>query len=112
MSVIAMPSMFHVLSSSLAPLAVYTDCWPDSAPPTFTRSTMMPGTVCRTTQGSRDDGMFCSSSRLTFVEIVWRLASITGVCAVTSTFSVTPPTVSITGSETIDPAPTGTLSFL
>ena len=30
---------------------------------------MMPGTVCITTHGSRPSGMFCSSSRLTVVEV-------------------------------------------
>ena len=46
---------------------------------------MMPGTVCRTTQGSRALGMFCSSSRLTLVETVCLLVSMTGVSDVTST---------------------------
>src|SRR5216110_132297 len=56
MSVMGTPSRFQVASEPVAPLAWYPDCWPDSDPPTFTRSMMMPGTVCMTTHGSRPDG--------------------------------------------------------
>ena len=44
---------------------------------------MTPGTVCSTTHGSRDDGMFWSSSTLTFVDVVIFLVSTTGASPVT-----------------------------
>ncbi len=39
---------------------------------------MTPGTVCSTTHGSRDEGMFCSSSTLTFVVVAIFLVSTIG----------------------------------
>ena len=38
-----MPSRFQVFSATPAPFASTFDCWPDSAPPTLTRSTTTPG---------------------------------------------------------------------
>ncbi len=72
---------------------------------------MIPGTVWSTTHGSRALGMFCSSSRLTLVDTVCFLVSMTGVSLVTSTFSDRPPTLMVTPSGTMEPALTGTFSF-
>ena len=52
---------------------------------------MMPGTVCMTTHGSRPEGMFCSSSRLTVVDVPVFFGSMTGVSAVTCTCVATLP---------------------
>src|SRR3954463_4324925 len=111
MSVIGIPSRFHVLSVPAAPFAWKFDCWPDSAPPTLTRSTMTPGTVWRTTHGSRDDGMFCSSSMLTLVEDVIFFVSTTGVSLVTCTCVDTPATAMEILRGTLAPVPTDMLLF-
>ena len=71
--------MFQVASAPDAPFTWTLDCCPDSAPPTFTRSTMTPGTVCITTHGSREDGIFWSSSRVTLVDVPVFFVSRTGV---------------------------------
>ena len=71
---------------------------------------MTPGTVCRTTHGSRDDGMFCSSSTLTFVDVPIFLVSTTGASLVTCTCVVTPATDSEIFNGTL--APVATAMFL
>ena len=75
------------MSSSEAPLAWKEACWPDSLPAMLTRSTMTPGIVRSTAQGSRAWGMRCSSSRVSVVFVPSFFASTTGVSAVTSTVS-------------------------
>src|SRR6478736_921873 len=106
-----MPSRFQVFSVVPAPFASTFDCWPDSAPPTLTRSTTTPGTVCSTTHGSRADGMFCSCSYEMLVVMVCRPGSTTSGDAITFTASLTPPTVSATVSGTLRPAVTSMLSL-
>jgi hypothetical protein len=109
MSVIATPSRVQVFSPTPAPFAWKSDCWPDSAPPTLTRSTITPGTVCSTTHGSRADGRPCSSARLTLVEVVVFFGSIVGVSPVTTTTDSTPASDIVTRSGTLAPAATATL---
>ena len=72
---------------------------------------MTPGTVCSTTHGSRADGMFCSSSTLTLVDVVIFLVSTVGVPAVTFTCVATPATDSAIFSGTLAPVPTATVLF-
>src|SRR5258708_1132407 len=57
------PSRFHWVSLGSAPLPTKPDCWPLSLPATLTRSTMTPGIVVDTAQGSRDCGT-CERSSL------------------------------------------------
>ena len=108
MSVTTTPSSVQVFSPESAPLAMKFDCCPDSAPPTLTRSTMTPGTVCSTTHGSRADGTFCSSSTVMWVSVLWRRGSMTGASLETSTVSVTPPTERLAFSGVEDAARTCT----
>ena len=68
-SVMTTPSRFHIVSVASAPLPTNPDCWPDSLPPTFTRSTMTPGTVLSIAHGSFDCGVLCSSSAVSVVEV-------------------------------------------
>ncbi len=69
---------------------------------------MMPGTVCRTTHGSRADGMFCSSSFVIVVETLSRFGSTTGDSTETCTCSETPATLSVMRSGTDPPVATAT----
>ncbi len=67
------------------------------------------GTVCITAHGSRELGMFCSSSSVTLVVVVSRLRSITGVAAVTFTVSVVPATPSLAEIGVAEPLTTCTV---
>lgn len=62
---------------------------------------MTPGTVCNTTHGLRDDGIFCSSSSETFVDTVSLRVSTIGVSALTVSEAVTPPTDIVAFSTTL-----------
>src|SRR6476646_1508197 len=88
-SVIATPSRFHIVSAKSDPLPTKLDCWPDSLPPTLTRSTITPGTVFSIAQGSFDCGVERSSSAVSVVVVPIFLTSTTGDSAVTVTDSST-----------------------
>ena len=77
------------MSSSSVPLPMKLDCCPLSLPAMLTRSTITPGTVRSTAQGSRELGTWCSSSVLSVVPVPVFLVSMTGVSAVTVTVSST-----------------------
>ena len=108
MSVMGMPSTFHVVWPESVPLPMNPDCCPDSDPPTFTRSVMMPGTDCITTHGSRAVGTSCSSCKDTVVAVVSFFVSMTGDSAVTFTVSWAPATDIWTFNGIATPAATGT----
>ena len=78
-----------MVSVASAPLPTKPDCWPDSLPPTFTRSTITPGTVFSSAHGSFDCGVLCSSSCVSVVIVPTFLTSTTGDSAVTVTVSST-----------------------
>ena len=82
----------YIESAADAPLAANTDCCPASLPAMLTRSTRTPGTVFSTGQGSRDCGVWDSSSLVRVVEVPTLLVSTTGVSAVTVTVSSTEAT--------------------
>src|SRR4051812_11846921 len=86
-SVMATPSRFHIVSAKSDPLPTKLDCWPDSLPPTLTRSTITPGTVLSIAHGSFDCGVLRSSSCVNVVVVPIFLTSTTGVSAVTLTVS-------------------------
>jgi len=69
---------------------------------------MTPGTVCSTTHGSRDEGMFWSSSIDTLVDVVVFFVSTTGDSAVTVTWVATPAIPIEMRSGTLAPVPTCT----
>src|SRR2546423_1683822 len=83
MSVMLTPSTFQVLSPLYAPLALYTDCWPDWLPPTLMRSTCTEGACCRTVHGSRDVGIFSISTLVTLMPVPALRTSSGGASAVT-----------------------------
>ena len=56
-SVMVTPSTFHIWLPPESPLDEKAGIWPDSEPPTLTRSVLTPGSWPRMTQGSRADGM-------------------------------------------------------
>ena len=64
-----------------------------------------------TTHGSRELGMFCSSSIVTLVVVVSRLMSMSGVAAVTLIVSVVPATASLIDSGVLPPLTTCTVLF-
>ena len=68
-SVMTTPSRFHIVSVASAPLPTNPDCWPDSLPPTLTRSTVTPGTVLSSAHGSFDCGVLCSSPCVSVVNV-------------------------------------------
>ena len=86
-SVMTTPSRFHIVSVASEPLPTKPDCWPDSLPPTLTRSTVTPGTVLSSAHGSFDCGVLCSSACVSVVSVPIFLTSTTGVSAVTVTVS-------------------------
>ena len=67
MSVISAPSIWKSFCDEDTPAARKFACWPDSLPPTLTRSTITPGVCDRTAHGSRAVGIFSSSTWLTLV---------------------------------------------
>src|SRR5947208_15317343 len=83
MSVMFTPSTFQVLSPLYAPLALYTDCWPDWLPPTLMRSTCTEGACCRTVHGSREVGIFSISTLVTLMPVPALRTSSSGASAVT-----------------------------
>src|SRR3954447_26637482 len=86
-SVMTTPSRFHIVSVASDPLPTKPDCWPDSLPPTLTRSTITPGTVLSSAHGSFDCGVLCNSACVSVVSVPIFLTSTTGVSAVTVTVS-------------------------
>jgi hypothetical protein len=74
MSVIDTPSTRKSFWVSSTPWARNEACWPDSLPPTLTRSTRTPGVWLRMAQGSRAVGIFSSSTWETVVPC-WSLRS-------------------------------------
>ena len=62
-----------------------------------------------TAHGSRELGMFCSSSSVTLVVVVSRLRSMTGVAAVTLTVSAVPATPSFAEIGVAEPLTTCTV---
>ena len=107
-SVMTTPSRFHIVSEKSEPLPMNPDCWPLSFPPTFTRSTMTPGTVLSIAHGSFDCGVLCSSSRVSVVAVPTFLKSITGDSAVTCTAVSSAPTVIVNGTVVFTPVVTMT----
>ena len=73
-----MPSIVQTASCGRVPFDAKLDCWPVSLPPMFTRSTSTPGTDRISANGSREVGMFVSSSAVTFVAVPVCLASTIG----------------------------------
>ena len=69
------------------------------------------GTVCMTTHGSRELGMFCSSSSVTLVVVVSRFTSMIGDAAVTLTVSAVPATPSFAATGVVEPLSTCTVLF-
>ena len=67
-SVMTTPSRFHIVSVAERALADEAGLLAASLPPTFTRSTMTPGTVLSTAHGSFDCGVPCSSAVVSVVD--------------------------------------------
>ena len=82
------------------------DCWPDSLPPTFSRSTMTAGANCRMTQGSRAEGSDCMASLPMFAPTVVFLVSTAGVWATTVTCSSSVPSSNTRLISTVTPTAT------
>ena len=78
----------------------------------FTRSRITPGTVRSSAQGSREFGIFDSSSWSNTVEVPVRLVSMTGDSAVTVIVSSTDATFRPTEMSTFVPVATTTFSRL
>ena len=108
MSVMITPSRLQTESLPSAPLEKKLDCWPLSLPATLTRSTMTPGTVRMRAQGSRELGIWMSSSLEMVVAVPTRLVSTTGVSPVTVTVSSTEATLRENPSSTFCPMTTVT----
>ena len=62
MSVTSTPSSVQLASCGRVPFEAKFDCWPVSLPPMLTRSTSTPGTLRISANGSREVGIFWSSS--------------------------------------------------
>src|SRR5262245_61396437 len=77
----------------------------------LTRSTITPGTVRSSAQGSRDVGMRLSSLAVKLVDVPVALGSTIGDSPVTVTVSVTVPTFSCTDRSTVPPTTTTTFSW-
>ena len=88
MSVIATPSSVQTASCGRVPLVAKFDCWPVSLPPMLTRSTSTPGTERISENGSREVGIFDSSSAVKFVAVPVCLPSTIGDGAATVIVSV------------------------
>jgi hypothetical protein len=110
MSVIATPSSVQTASCGRVPLVAKFDCWPVSLPPTLTRSTSTPGTVRISENGSREVGIFESSSAVKFVAVPVCLASTIGEGALTVIVSVTALICIATGTLTVLPRSSTTFS--
>ena len=83
MSVIDVPSIWKSFWLPLTPGARNADCWPDSEPPTFTRSTRTPRVCESRAHGSRAVGIFSSSTWLTLVPVESFRSSSSGLSEVT-----------------------------
>src|SRR5437763_13870041 len=103
MSVTATPSIVHTASCGRVPFDAKLDCWPVSLPPTLTRSTRTPGTERISENGSRDVGIFASSSAVTLVAVPVCFASTIGDGAVTFTVAVIAPICSVVRGATVGP---------
>src|SRR3954468_1613584 len=76
----------------------------------LTRSTRTPGTEGINQNGSRDVGIFVSSSAVKLVDVPVALVSITGDSPLTVIVSATCAIFSVTGSSTLLPTDTATPS--
>jgi hypothetical protein len=110
MSVITTPSSVHTVSCGRVPLETTVGAWPVSLPPTLTRSSSTPGTDRISENGSREVGMCVSSPAVKFVAVPIARRSTSGAAVVTTTVSVTDPTLSVSGSSTFRPTATTTFS--
>ena len=101
MSVISMPSIVQTASCGRVPFDAKFDCWPVSLPPMLTRSTSTPGTERISANGSREVGIFVSSSVVKLVAVPVALVSMTGDSPVTVIVSATVAIFSDSGSSTL-----------
>jgi hypothetical protein len=108
MSVMITPSRLHTESLPSAPFEKKLDCCPLSLPATLTRSTITPGTVRIRAQGSRELGIWTSSSFEMVVAVPTRLVSTTGASPVTVTVSSTVATLREKASSVFWPLTTVT----
>ena len=106
MSVMTMPSSDQTVSCGRVPFDTTLGAWPVSLPPMFTRSSSTPGTERSTENGSREVGIFASSSRENVVDVPVAVASRIGAGAETVTDSVTAATRSSSGASTVLPTAT------
>jgi hypothetical protein len=105
-----MPSIVHTASCGRVPFDAKLDCWPVSLPPMFTRSTSTPGTERISANGSREVGIRVSSSDVKLVEVPVALMSMTGDSPLTVIVSATVAIFNASGSSTLRPTETMTLS--
>ena len=106
MSVTTIPSSVQTASCGRVPLEAKLDCWPVSLPPMFTRSTSTPGTERISANGSRDVGIFVSSSEVKLVAVPVAFVSMTGDSPLTVIVSATAAILSVIGSSTFLPTAT------
>ena len=103
MSVTTMPSSVQTASCGRVPFDAKLDCCPVSLPPMLTRSTSTPGTDRINANGSRDVGIFCSSSDVKLVAVPVFFTSTIGLAPVTVIVSATDATRIDTGRLTFLP---------
>jgi len=111
MSVTSTPSSVQLASCGRVPFAAKFDCWPVSLPPMLTRSTSTPGTLRISANGSREVGIFCSSSAVKLVDVPVALVSTIGDCPLTVTVSASVATFIATGRSLVEPTDTTTSSW-
>ena len=110
MSVMLTPSIVHTASCGRVPFEAKLDCWPVSLPPMLTRSTSTPGTPRISANGSRDVGIFVSSSEVKLVAVPVAFVSMIGDSPLTVIVSATAAIFRPTGSSTLRPTATMTFS--
>ena len=106
MSVMLTPSIVQTASCGRVPLDAKFDCWPVSLPPMLTRSTSTPGTERISANGSREVGIFVSSSLVKLVAVPVALVSMIGDSPLTVIVSATAASRSVIGSSTLRPTTT------
>ena len=99
-------------SCGRVPFDAKFDCWPVSLPPMLTRSTSTPGTLRISANGSRDVGIFVSSSVVKLVAVPVTLVSTIGDSPVTVIDSATVASFSDTEMSASRPTATITPSCL
>ena len=107
-----MPSIVQLASCGRVPFDAKLDCWPVSLPPMLTRSTSTPGTLRISANGSRDVGIFVSSSVVKFVAVPVTLVSTIGDSPVTTIDSATVASFNVTEISASRPTATTTPSCL